>query len=145
MRVSMKVDYGVRALMYLAEHHGQGLVQTNEIAQTQSIPEPYLDQLLTTLRKAGFIRSRRGPGGGHTLAKDAEAISLGAVISTLEGSLSPMDCIDSPDECERAEFCPQREVWRTVEEATQRVLAATSIAQLSQQQAKHLKQGMYYI
>ncbi|MFQ5861407.1 MAG: RrF2 family transcriptional regulator, partial [Dehalococcoidia bacterium] len=85
MRVSMKVDYGVRALMDLTQRYGQGPVQTSEIAQHQGIPEPYLDQLLTTLRKAGFIRSRRGPGGGHTLAREPEAISLGAVINALEG------------------------------------------------------------
>ena len=61
MRVSMKVDYGVRALIDLAQNHGNGPVQTAEIASRQSVPEPYLDQLLTSLKKVGFVRSRRGP------------------------------------------------------------------------------------
>jgi len=61
MKVSTKGDYGVRALVELAHHYGQGPVQSAEIAARQEVPEPYLDQLLTTLRRAGFIRSVRGP------------------------------------------------------------------------------------
>ena len=63
----MKGDYGVRALVELAHRYGDGQVQSAAIATAQSIPEPYLDQLLTSLRRAGFIRSVRGPqgGGGH--------------------------------------------------------------------------------
>ena len=63
MKVSMKGDYGVRALVELAHRYGEGQVQSAAIANAQSIPEPYLDQLLTTLRRAGFIRSVRGPQG----------------------------------------------------------------------------------
>ena len=70
MKVSMKGDYGVRALVELAHHYGEGQVQSAAIAARQSIPEPYLDQLLTTLRRAGFIRSVRGPQGGHALIRD---------------------------------------------------------------------------
>ena len=70
MKVSMKGDYGVRALVELAHHYGEGPVQSAVIASRQSIPEPYLDQLLTSLRRAGFIRSVRGPQGGHALIRD---------------------------------------------------------------------------
>ena len=85
MRVPMKVDYGVRALVDLAVHHGGGLVQSPEIASRQGIPEAYLDQLLTTLHKFGFVMSRRGPTGGHALAKDPKEINLGMVMASLEG------------------------------------------------------------
>ena len=85
MKVPMKVDYGVRALVELAQRYGSGSVQTVEIAERQSIPEPYLDQLLATLGKFGFIRSRRGPQGGHVLAKAPHEISLGMVMAGLEG------------------------------------------------------------
>ena len=61
MRVAMKVDYGVRALVELAARYGDGPVRTSEIASKQAIPEAYLDQLLTSLHKFGLIRSRRGP------------------------------------------------------------------------------------
>jgi len=64
-----EVDYGVRALVDLAQRYGGGSVQTVEVADRQGIPEPYLDQLLATLGECGFIRSRRGPQEGHVLAK----------------------------------------------------------------------------
>ncbi len=64
MRIPMKVDYGVRALVELAAHYGEGRVHTSEIAFKQAIPEAYLEQLMTTLQEAGFINSRRGPQGG---------------------------------------------------------------------------------
>jgi len=79
MRVPMKVDYGVRALVELALHYGEGPVQTAEIAYRQGIPEAYLDQLMTTLNKFGFVLSRRGPQGGHRLASDPVDIDLGMV------------------------------------------------------------------
>ena len=63
MRIPMKVDYGVRALVELAAHYGEGRLHTSEIAYKQGIPEAYLEQLLTTLQKAGFVDSRRGPRG----------------------------------------------------------------------------------
>ena len=88
MKIPMKVDYGVRALVELAGHYGERPLQTAEIASRQAIPEAYLDQLLTTLHKFGLIRSRRGPQGGHTLAKDPMDIDLGMVMATLEGKHS---------------------------------------------------------
>ena len=69
MKVPMKVDYGVRALVDLASHYGDKPVQTAEIADRQGIPEAYLDQVLTTLHEFGFTRSWRGPLGGHVLAR----------------------------------------------------------------------------
>ena len=68
MRIPMKVDYGVRALVELASIYGEGQVRTADIAYRQGIPEAYLDQLMTTLNKFGFVISRRGPQGGHKLA-----------------------------------------------------------------------------
>ena len=76
MKVPMKVDYGVRALVELALNYGEGPLQTAEIAYRQGIPEAYLDQLMTTMHKFGFIVSRRGPQGGHRLAMDPEEIKL---------------------------------------------------------------------
>jgi len=144
MRISMKADYAVRALLDLAQHYGEGLVQSGDIASRQGIPEPYLDQLLTILRKAGFIRSIRGPQGGHALAKPPSGISLGAVITALEGSLAPIDCVDEAGSCARVSACAQREIWQEVAQATQRVLNATTIGELVQRQQQRQGQ-MYYI
>ena len=76
MKVSMKGDYGVRALVELAHHYGEGPVQSAAIASRQCIPEPYLDQLLTSLRRAGFIRSVRGPQGGHAMIRDPRELRV---------------------------------------------------------------------
>ena len=131
MRVPMKVDYGVRALVHLAQHADERPVRTAEIAQRQHIPEPYLDQVLTTLNKFGFIRSRRGPRGGHMLARAAGEITLRQVVETLEGRMAPLDCIVDADECVLSGSCTQRDIWRGVEEAVQQVLEATTVQQLA--------------
>jgi Rrf2 family protein len=145
MRVPMKVDYGVRALVELASHYGDRTVQTSEIAARQSIPEAYLDQLLTTLHKFGFIKSRRGPLGGHTLAKDPSDINLGMVVSTLEGSTPALDCLTDPDECMLSHTCAQREIWKSVDEAVQDLLSATTVADLAYRQNHMAGRGMYQI
>ena len=112
MRIPMKVDYGVRALVELALHYGESPTQTAAIAAKQRIPEAYLDQLLTTLHKAGFIRSRRGPHGGHSLVIDPAEIDLGTVVATLAGTSPPLDCFIWPDECLLSSTCAQREIWQ---------------------------------
>ena len=96
MRVSTRSDYGLRALIELAGHYGGGPLQSSEIAGRRHIPEQYLDQLLTTLRKAGFIRSMRGPAGGHELLRDPSLVTVLDVIQALEGSLSPVAWLDEP-------------------------------------------------
>ena len=131
MRVSMKGDYGVRALLELAHHYGEGPVQSATIASRQSIPEPYLDQLLTSLRRAGLIRSVRGPQGGHALLRDPHEITLTEALTALEGSLSPISCLDDPAGCAKSTPCGLREVWEQVYEATTRVLDAISIGELA--------------
>lgn len=134
MRIPMKVDYGVRALVDLAQHAAHAPTRTAEIAARQYIPEPYLDQVLTTLNKFGFIHSRRGPNGGHVLARPPEEISLGDVMAVLEGRSSPLDCIEEPSECTLSAVCAQRELWRDVEDAIQGLLNTTSIAKLASRQ-----------
>ncbi|PZC48081.1 MAG: DNA-binding transcriptional regulator, IscR family [Chloroflexi bacterium] len=145
VRVPMKVDYGVRALVDLAERLGEGPVQASEVAARQNVPEPYLDQLLTTLQKFGFVRSRRGPQGGHTLARAPEEVTLGMVFASLEGTAAPLECIDEPGECSLSDTCAQRDVWRTVDEAVQSLLSATSIADLMTRQRQRVSGGVYQI
>ncbi len=145
MRVPMKVDYGVRALVELAQRHGDGSVQTVEIADRQNIPEPYLEHLLTTLGKFGFIRSRRGPQGGHVLARPPDEISIGMVMDGLEGGAAPLGCITEPDECSLSPGCAQRDVWRSVEDAVHSVLSSTTIADLANRQQRIHGRGMYQI
>src|SRR5437868_14365872 len=89
MRLSSKTDYGLRALIDLALHESGLPVQGHDIATRQGIPESYLNQLLILLRRAGLIRSVRGPQGGHHLARPLRAISIADVVSALDGPAMP--------------------------------------------------------
>ncbi len=135
MKVSMRVDYGLRALVDLAQHYGRGLVQTGAIARRQDIPGPYLEHVLTDLRRAGIIQSRRGPQGGHSLARSPEEVRLDQVIGVLEESLATMSCMDKAKNCSRFDTCVTRGVWQAVAEATKGVLGATTLAELASRQA----------
>ncbi len=145
MKVSTKGDYGVRALVELAHHFGEGPVQSAEIASRQEVPEPYLDQLLTNLRRAGFIRSVRGPQGGHALIRDPKQVRLSEVMLALEGSLAPIACVDDPGACTRTGGCVQREVWERVRDATFDILQSVSIADLAEKERLNKDGGRYYI
>ena len=145
MRVSTKGDYGVRALIELAHHFGEGPLLSSQIAARQGIPEPYLDQLLTTLRRAGFIRSVRGPQGGHALLREPNDLKLSEVIGVLEGSLSPIACLDEPDGCGKPGFCPQREVWEAVRDTTAKILDAVSVGDLAAREREAGDNGGRYV
>ena len=141
----MKVDYGVRALVDLAQSAAEGNVSTAEIASRQSIPEPYLDQLLSSLQKSGFIRSRRGPQGGHTLAKNPAEINMEMVMISLEGKGEPLVCLEDPAECTLSSACAQREVWQVVGDTVTNVLRSITIGDLAVKQQRLSRRGMYYI
>jgi Rrf2 family protein len=143
MRISTKGDYGVRALVELAHHYGEGPLQSAEIAGRQGIPEPYLDQLLTTLRRAGFIRSVRGPQGGHALIREPHEVKLSEVLSALEGSLSPISCLDEPDGCSRP-GCVQREVYQAVHDVGIKILDGVSIGELAAREREYSDSGGHY-
>jgi Rrf2 family protein len=131
MRVSTRSDYGLRALIELAGNYGGGPLQSSEIALRRHIPEQYLDQLLTTLRKAGFIRSIRGPAGGHELVRDPSQLCVRDVIESLEGSLAPVPWLDEPAEMtDHPHACGQREIWERIREATGDILGSYSVADL---------------
>lgn len=145
MRISMKTDYSVRAMIDLALHYGQGSQQSRDIAARQRIPEAYLDQLLTTLRKAGLIRSVRGPQGGHSLARAPMDITLGEVVDAVEGPFVPIGCMDDAENCELGPTCAQREVWREVRHAVREILARVSIDDMARRQVRGFEEARYYI
>ena len=134
MKIPMRVDYGVRALVELALHYGDGPVQTAEIAAKQGIPVAYLDQLMASLNKFGFVVSRRGPRGGHALALPPGAINLSMVMSKLDPNSSPLDCLVNPLDCVLSDSCAQQEVWKSVEDAISEVLSNITLADLAERQ-----------
>ena len=145
MRISMRGDYGIRAVVDLAQHYGEGPVQSGEIARRQGIPEPYLDQLLATLRKARLVASVRGPQGGHALVRHPSELTLGDVLAALEGSFAPLRCVEEESACQLAGHCAAREVWQRVQETTQSVLNSVTVEELAKRQAGYDSRVMYYI
>ena len=129
MHVSAKADYGLRAVLELSMEFGQGTIQSADIASRQNIPESYLVQLLNQLRKAGLIRSVRGPRGGHELVRRPEDLTVGDVVAVLDG---PLDLLgrgeDRPSSGADELF---RGVWTDVESAINGVVSSISFAELS--------------
>jgi Rrf2 family transcriptional regulator, cysteine metabolism repressor len=144
MRISMKSEYALRALMELASTRGSRYMQTSEIASRRAIPESYLEQLLTTLRRAGLVVSVRGPQGGHTLAMPAARITAGDVVRALEGPLIAVDC-GGPDRCQFSPNCALEEMWGEVRSAVDSSLNRFSIEDLSAREAALGGQIMYHI
>jgi Rrf2 family protein len=132
VKVSTRAEYGLRALMDLAVHYGEGPVQSRDIAARQGLPEPYLNQLMTTLRRAGLVSSKRGPAGGHALARAPEAISLREAFDVLEGGTAPWWCVETAEpDCIYAAGCSLRPVWQAINGAMAQVLGGITLADLS--------------
>lgn len=147
MRVTMKGDYGLRAMIDMATRYGNGPTPSAEIARRQAIPEHFLDQVLITLRRAGLVKSQRGPQGGHMLAKPPAHISMFDVLQALEGAPTSLDCVPQPGACQLAPGCGMRDIWAQIDTFARDLLSATTIEQLA---ARHhsLDQDvaeMYYI
>ena len=136
MLLSTKGDYGVRAMIDLAKHEGEGPVQRAEIARRRQIPEAYLDHLLAQLRRDGFIRSTRGPAGGHQLAKPASEICLLHLLESLEGSLAPMQCLENDDPQDEA-ICGQDWVWQEIYDGMRAKLTSVSLSSLVEHEREH--------
>jgi Rrf2 family transcriptional regulator, cysteine metabolism repressor len=124
MRFSMKTEYGVRAILELAANTGKGSLQSAEIARRQAIPGPFLDQVLMTLRRAGMIRSTRGPHGGHALARRPEEIRLDEVVECLEGNARD----NRQEGAGNGEALVLAQVSEKAEMAARQVFAAHSLA-----------------
>jgi len=130
MKLSTRTRYGIRAIIELAQHEGKRPLQLKVIAERQGISVKYLEQLMSLLRAAGFVRSVRGSKGGYILARAPGQIRLNEVFRCLEGPVTTAECTENQDYCERAADCVAREVWIQVEEAIQRVLSSISLADL---------------
>jgi Rrf2 family cysteine metabolism transcriptional repressor len=147
MKLSTRARYGTRALLDLAQHYGKDVVQLKDIARRQQISLPYLEHLVGPLVDAHLVQSVRGARGGLKLAKSPDSIRLDEVVCLLEGPIEPVDCIHSPDKCNRSKFCATRDIWDDMGKAMNAVLEQTTLADLvAKQQAKMSPDAdMYYI
>jgi len=132
MKLSTRTRYGLRALVELASQHEEGPVIARTIAENQGISKKYLDNIFTSLRLAGLLRTVHGATGGYLLARPPESITVADVIMALEGEVSPVDCVDHPDLCNRSADCVTRPVWQELRDAMVVVLERHTIAELAQ-------------
>ena len=143
MSLSAKTQYGIVSLIELASIYEQGTVlQVAEIAQRQGIPDRYLEQMLTSLRRARILRSIRGPRGGYQLARPPAEILMQEVVAVLEGEAAPR----SSSERTTAEFDVLRALEDQLDSARRRILAGTSVQDLLDQRDQMVQaQAMYFI
>ncbi len=135
MKVSKRTEYGLRAIVTLAEHEQNGSrpVPLREIAAEEGIPEAFLDQIFGVLRKDGIVTSVRGVNGGYSLGDKPERIRMGQVIRVLEGDVAPVGCVSDevavPEEfCVKAVKCHTRNVWLKLNDSIIRTLDGLSLA-----------------
>ncbi len=134
MRLSTKGRYGTRAMLDIAVHSAVGPTLMKDIARRQNIAPKYLDHILSVLRKANLLKNIRGKGGGYTLARPAELITLKEIVEAVEGTLTPVECVDNPSLCDRVYTCPTRDVWGKLKQAIQDVLGSATLASLLESQ-----------
>lgn len=115
MRLTTKSRYGTRMVLDLAMHAEHGPVKLGDISKRQNISLKYLEQLIKKLKDAGYVTSRRGPSGGHTLTRPPEEITVGDIVRVLEEKAAITDCSENTDTlcgvCNRAGECLSQWVW----------------------------------
>ena len=132
LKLSTKGRYGLRAMIDLAKaydnrHHP---VMMSDIATRQELSRKYLHALLTPLKNAGLIRSTRGAKGGFHLAKPPEEITIGEILTALEGELNIVDCISDESDCSRISGCLARGVWKELNDSIARLLDNVTLHKL---------------
>lgn len=139
MKLSTRTRYGTRALLELALRESEGPVFLKDIAKSQELSLAYLEHLVAPLISGGIICSTKGPKGGIELARRPEDINMKEVTYLLEGSLAPVDCVDSAETCDRSRNCVTREIWGQMKDAMDGVLESTTLRDLVEKQKKKQK------
>ena len=143
MRLSKRGEYGLRAMIALAEPAEKSAVlqmmQIKEIAEREQISSKFLEQILLTLKNAGMLHSKMGVGGGYYLARSAKEISLGQIFRILDGPVAPVKCVSQmayePCGCPDEETCGLRLAMGDVRNAIADILDNTSLADITKRQS----------
>lgn len=130
MQISARADYALRALCVLATSEPTVVVKAATIAQAQAIPRTFLDQILTDLRRAGIVESRRGPDGGHRLARPPYAITVADVVRVTDGPLALVHGERPESLLYAGPAAHLRDVWVAVRAALRQVLERTTLEQI---------------
>ncbi|WP_295207234.1 RrF2 family transcriptional regulator [Ruminococcus sp.] len=131
MKISTKGRYALRLMLDLAVHAESGYTPIKAIAERQNISDKYLEQIISTLGRAGYVKSVRGAGGGYMIAKDPSEYTVGMILRLTEGSLAPVSCLEGDvNTCERQESCTTLLVWKKLYEAINDVVDNITLADL---------------
>ena len=136
MKLSTKSRYGTRLMLEMAHNYDNGVIQLGEIARRQNISVKYLEQIIIPLKKANYVTSIRGAKGGHKLALPPQEISVGSIVSILEGGSYFTDCSDHPDVCDVSDTCPTRRLWAEAADAMFERLNQVSLYDLMEDERK---------
>ena len=117
MRISTRGRYALRMMLDMALADSGKPVRVKEIAERQEISEKYMEQIMSILNKAGFVRSVRGPQGGYFLTRKPEEYTAGMILRLTEGSLAPVACVEEENTCEKIHDCATILVWQKMNEA----------------------------
>jgi Rrf2 family protein len=133
--LTAKGKYSLKALAYLAALGPQATAQAADVARANNIPKKFLDAILGELRNAGFVRSRKGPGGGYRLARSPRLIKIGQVIRTIDGPLAPIACASRTAyqrcrDCRNVKTCLVRLMMTEVRDAMADILDGMTIAEM---------------
>ena len=144
MRISTKGRYALRLMLDLALNDTQQPVRIREIAARQEISDKYLEQIISLLHKAGFVRSIRGPQGGYLLTKQPGEYTVGMILRQTEGNMSPVECVGTDAvSCPRMATCVTALVWKKLDEAVSDVIDHITLEDLVNWQIE--KNGEYII
>lgn len=130
MQIPRRVDYGLRAVIYLSGQDPEKCCSIAEIAKQQGVPRKFLEKIIQDLIRSGLIKSKRGACGGYALARAPEAISFSDVIEAIEGPIAVNACMDAHLGCAQMPRCTMIGVWSEVQLKINEVLSGTTIAGL---------------
>ncbi len=144
MKLSTRGRYGVRLMLDLALHYGEGPVLLKDISGRQGISEKYLWQLINSLKTVGLIGSTRGAHGGYVLARPPEEISLKEIVRVLEGSLCLVDCVENPAVCDRSQTCTSRDIWSEASNQISQILESMTLDKMVVKQRTKNQESIEY-
>lgn len=138
LRVSTRGEYGVRLMVDLARHYGEGPRSLSEISEAEGLELKlqYLEQLVKSLRENGLVESTRGARGGYRLSRPPDQIHMGEVVRALEGQIAPMICATEGDMdviCDRLDGCSTRYLWNRLRDAITLTLDAITLSDLARE------------
>ena len=139
MRFSTRSEYGIRVMVRLGRHYGDGPVSLGDLAVEEGLPPAYLEQIAGQLRRSGLVSSRMGVRGGYSLARSPQTITMADIVRSLEGSLAPVSCLEEgggQGDCKHAETpCSAHAFWERLQSSITSTLTGVTVSDLMKEGA----------